>query len=160
MHFRNVMTGQILPTSTHERQGVIDLRQAYIYSGRQCMIDKVAYDVNRPNRIFADGLVSNDDVKDCIFVIWQPKRSKSIFKQSSPNLATKGNLAIFMARSRQEKEEWVWAIQQCIDRLLRPSDTPARQTEPPNSRAARSPTNNQPATTGPQTQDTMSLHTI
>ncbi|CAO3667957.1 unnamed protein product [Umbelopsis ramanniana] len=149
--FRNRMTGQVLPTSTHEHQMAIDLRQTYIYSGRQCLEDKVVYDFERPNRIFADGLVSNDDVKECTFVLWQAKHSTGLFESKKSRLASKGTLFIFMARSRQEKEEWVWAIQQCIDRASRDiKEDPVTSEHNPNE-IPRQPLH---------AQDTTSLYTI
>ncbi|KAI9289624.1 hypothetical protein BC943DRAFT_314787 [Umbelopsis sp. AD052] len=145
------MTGQVLPTSTHEHKMAIDLRQTYVYSGRQCLEDKVVYDFERPNRIFADGLVSNDDVKECIFVLWQARKSSGFFESNKSRLATKGNLLIFMARSRQEKEEWVWAIQQCIDRASKETkEDPVTSEHNPNEIQM------QPL----HTQDTNSLYTI
>lgn len=145
------MTGQVLPTSTHEHQMAIDLRQTYVYSGRQCLEDKVVYDFERPNRIFADGLVSNDDVKECTFVLWRAKHSTGLFESKKSRLASKGSLFIFMARSRQEKEEWVWAIQQCIDRASRDvKEDPVTSEHTPNE-FPRQPLH---------AQDTNSLYTI
>ena len=133
-------TGAEVSHIQHERQGTIDLRSCYIYSGLVTQDDLLyqnqTFDSNHPGshalpRVYLeDGWTSTDDDTMTCFVIWQPQtksffmsseemgkgRKRSALKRVS-RLGMAGRSIVFKARSRAERDHWVMSIGMEIDRL-------------------------------------------
>jgi hypothetical protein len=105
----------------YRQRTIISLKNAYIYSGQECLLDQLVINKNEPLYCFQDGMVTESaQTVDCVFVIW--KKSKrhfiasfreylSLFKLGH-RLGNRGTFWVFKARNRQEKEAWVCALHQ------------------------------------------------
>lgn len=134
------MTGAEVSHIQHDRQGTIELKPCYIYSGLVTQDDLLyqnqTFDSNNPGhhalpRVYLeDGWTSTDEDTMTCFVIWQPQ-TKSFFKASEEmdeggtrsalrrvsRLGVPGRSIVFKARSRAERDHWVMSIGTEIDRL-------------------------------------------
>ena len=145
--------GKQLSHIHHERIANLDLRDCYIYSGllteSDLLYQNQTFDANKPGhhalpRIYLeDGWTSTDEDVMTTFVIWHGK-SKSWFRAEEgaggageqerkegkrtklkrvAKLGSKGRSVVFRARSRVERDHWVLAIRNEIERVqLKESD--------------------------------------
>lgn len=138
--------GKQLSHIHHERIANLDLRDCYIYSGllteSDLLYQNQTFDANKPGhhalpRIYLeDGWTSTDEDVMTTFVIWHGK-AKSWFRAEEgaggagemerkegkrtklkrvAKLGSKGRSVVFRARSRAERDHWVLAIQNEIER--------------------------------------------
>ena len=158
--------GKQLSHIHHERIANLDLRDCYIYSGllteSDLLYQNQTFDANKPGhhalpRIYLeDGWTSTDEDVMTTFVIWHGK-AKSWFRAEEgaggrgeserregkrtklkrvAKLGSKGRSVVFRARSRVERDHWVLAIQNEIERCqVRESDF--RIEEAPNGGKAK-----------------------
>lgn len=139
--------GEQLSNIHHERIANLDLRDCYIYSGllteSDLLYQNQTFDANKPGhhalpRIYLeDGWTSTDEDVMTTFVIWHGK-AKSWFRAEEgaggageqqrkegkrtklkrvAKLGSKGRSVVFRARSRAERDHWVLAIQNEIERV-------------------------------------------
>lgn len=138
-------TGRELPHIHHERIANLDLKDCYIYSGllteSDLLYQNQTFDANKPGhhalpRIYLeDGWTSTDEDVMTTFVVWHGK-SKNWFRAEEgagggeqhanagtrhklkrvAKLGSKGRSVVFRARSRAERDRWVLAIQNEIER--------------------------------------------
>lgn len=115
---RNKMTGQIIPSVYHSLKSSFDLSGTYVYTdnGNQAP-------PRRPARIYLDGLVVPKDEEDnaCTFAIWVPSKRRYYSHKKHKVIVTKqhtlqGKSWLFIARSWQEKDLWVTALNTVLDR--------------------------------------------
>ncbi|KAF2870754.1 meiotically up-regulated gene 56 protein [Massariosphaeria phaeospora] len=139
-------TGKQLAHIHHERLANLDLKDCYIYSGflteSDLLYQNQTFDANKPGhhalpRIYLeDGWTSTDEDLMTTFVVWHGK-SKSWFRAQEgagggekrakegkrtrlkrvAKLGSKGRSLVFRARSRAERDHWVLAIQNEIERV-------------------------------------------
>jgi hypothetical protein len=139
-------TGRQLAHIHHERMANLDLRDCYIYSGllteSDLLYQNQTFDANKPGhhalpRIYLeDGWTSTDEDVMTTFVVWHGK-SKSWFRAEEgagagesarkqgkrtklkrvAKLGSKGRSVVFRARSRAERDHWVLAIQNEIEKV-------------------------------------------
>ncbi|KAF2708610.1 meiotically up-regulated gene 56 protein [Pleomassaria siparia CBS 279.74] len=139
-------TGQELAHIHHERTANLDLKDCYIYSGllteSDLLYQNQTFDANKPGhhalpRIYLeDGWTSTDEDVMTTFVVWHGK-SKSWFRAEEgagggeksakegtrrrlkrvAKLGSKGRSVVFRARSRAERDHWVLAIQNEIEKV-------------------------------------------
>ncbi|KAL5116138.1 hypothetical protein ACEQ8H_005914 [Pleosporales sp. CAS-2024a] len=137
--------GKQLKHIHHERMANLDLKDCYVYSGllteSDLLYQNQTFDANRPGhhalpRIYLeDGWTSTDEDVMTTFVIWHGK-AKSWFRAEEgagggeqqrregkrtrikrvAKLGSKGRSMVFRARSRAERDHWVLAIQNEIER--------------------------------------------
>ncbi len=85
-------------------------------------------------RIYPDGMYCCDDDDECTFVIWQGEQKTYLGKDEKKSrngislkkktmLDYPGKVWAFRARSRIEREEWVWAINVEIERAWKETIT-------------------------------------
>ncbi|CAN9192721.1 unnamed protein product [Alternaria alternata] len=138
--------GKQLAHIHHERIANLDLKDCYIYSGllteNDLLYQNQTFDANKPGhhalpRIYLeDGWTSTDEDVMTTFVIWHGK-AKSWFRAEEgagggeqnrkegkrtklkrvAKLGSKGRSVVFRARSRAERDHWVLAIQNEIERI-------------------------------------------
>ncbi|KAH7128580.1 Pleckstrin homology domain-containing protein [Dendryphion nanum] len=138
--------GRQLAHIHHERIANLDLKDCYIYSGllteSDLLYQNQTFDANKPGhhalpRIYLeDGWTSTDEDVMTTFVVWHGK-SKSWFRAEEgagageqkaktgkrsklkrvAKLGSKGRSVVFRARSRAERDHWVLAIQNEIERV-------------------------------------------
>ncbi|KAJ4336671.1 hypothetical protein N0V87_005233 [Didymella glomerata] len=138
--------GKQLKHIHHERIANLDLRDCYVYSGllteSDLLYQNQTFDANKPGhhalpRIYlGDGWTSTDEDVMTTFVIWHGK-AKSWFRAEEgagggeqerkegkrtrikrvAKLGSKGRSVVFRARSRAERDHWVLAIQNEIERV-------------------------------------------
>lgn len=138
--------GKQLAHIHHERIANLDLKDCYIYSGllteSDLLYQNQTFDANKPGhhalpRIYLeDGWTSTDEDVMTTFVIWHGK-AKSWFRAEEgagggeqsrkegkrtkmkrvAKLGSKGRSMVFRARSRAERDHWVLAIQNEIERV-------------------------------------------
>ncbi|KAL6704941.1 hypothetical protein ACN47E_007486 [Coniothyrium glycines] len=138
--------GKQLAHIHHERIANLDLKDCYIYSGllteNDLLYQNQTFDANKPGhhalpRIYLeDGWTSTDEDVMTTFVIWHGK-AKSWFRAEEgagggeqdrkegkrtklkrvAKLGSKGRSVVFRARSRAERDHWVLAIQNEIERV-------------------------------------------
>ncbi|KAF2027047.1 hypothetical protein EK21DRAFT_115168 [Setomelanomma holmii] len=138
--------GKQLKHIHHERIANLDLKDCYIYSGllteNDLLYQNQTFDANKPGhhalpRIYLeDGWTSTDEDVMTTFVIWHGK-AKSWFRAEEgagggeqqrkegkrtrikrvAKLGSKGRSVVFRARSRAERDHWVLAIQNEIERV-------------------------------------------
>ena len=138
--------GKQLAHIHHERIANLDLKDCYIYSGflteSDLLYQNQTFDANKPGhhalpRIYLeDGWTSTDEDVMTTFVIWHGK-AKSWFRAEEgagggeqqrkerkgtklkrvAKLGSKGRAVVFRARSRAERDHWVLAIQNEIERV-------------------------------------------
>jgi hypothetical protein len=141
-------TGQELAHIHHERIANLDLKDCYIYSGllteSDLLYQNQTFDANKPGhhalpRVYLeDGWTSTDEDVMTTFVVWHGK-SKSWFRAEEgagggeksakdgkrktlkrvAKLGSKGRSVVFRARSRAERDHWVLAIQNEIEKVQR-----------------------------------------
>lgn len=117
----NMEQREPLPIYKKRRQ-LTHLDTSYIYSGDECILDKLLVNSNNkqePYRLYKDGVVSGGNkTSECVFVIWQIAKRHivpnlreymSLFKMGH-RLGNRGSCWVFKARNRQERDEWVWAL--------------------------------------------------
>jgi len=136
-------TGAVLRYIHNERVDALDLRDCYVYSGRQTLHDMVYsprnFDNSNPGRrglprIYADdGWTSTDEDSATCFVVWHSRR-KGWFRSEEEHLkdhhgrkrgglrrvtalGAEGRGVVFKARSRAERDQWVMSIATEIERL-------------------------------------------
>jgi len=68
-----------------------------------------------------DGWTSVDDDLSCAFVVWHAKKQFTFGwpfskNNTTPNVGLPGDIIVFMARSRPERDMWVSALGQEINR--------------------------------------------
>ena len=141
-------TGEIIPSTHHQLQAVLDLRDCYVYSGLLTESDLLyqnrAFDSNHPGRhalprIYrSDGWTSADEDMATCFVIWHGLR-KSYFRtpdeerdgdgsgkrrryRQVSRLGVPGRSIVFKTRSRAERDRWVLSTEAEIDRLQQSED--------------------------------------
>ncbi|EEP75349.1 predicted protein [Uncinocarpus reesii 1704] len=138
-------TGEQLPHTHHFRQGILDLRDCYVYSGiitsEDLLYQHQTFDSNlpgqheRPRMYTGDGWTSSDEDTATCFVIWHATR-KALFRaelgekgkikrrrwRQVSALGVPGKSIVFKARSRAERDLWVLAIATEIDRLQQRED--------------------------------------
>ncbi|KAF1835908.1 meiotically up-regulated gene 56 protein [Decorospora gaudefroyi] len=137
--------GKQLAHIHHERIANLELKDCYIYSGllteSDLLYQNQTFDANKPGhhalpRIYLeDGWTSTDEDVMTTFVIWHGK-AKSWFRAEEgagggeqsrkegkrmklkrvAKLGSKGRSVVFRARSRAERDHWVLAIQNEIER--------------------------------------------
>ncbi|KAF2127693.1 hypothetical protein P153DRAFT_432772 [Dothidotthia symphoricarpi CBS 119687] len=139
-------TGKQLAHIHHERIANLDLRDCYIYSGllteSDLLYQNQTFDANKPGhnalpRIYLeDGWTSTDEDVMTTFVIWhgkakswfraeegagageqQRKEGKTTRLKRVAKLGSKGRSVVFRARSRAERDHWVLAVQNEIERV-------------------------------------------
>ena len=137
--------GLALPRIHHKKTRSIDLRHCYVYSGlmvdSELMYQTTTLDPHLGYRVlpkmFKDGWTSVDDdlsyvcllrcwLVRCAFVVWHGQRRFTFQKQDQQNangdkhkiasVGLPGNIIVFMARSRLERDMWVSALGQEISR--------------------------------------------
>ncbi|QRW06517.1 nuclear pore complex protein [Ceratobasidium sp. AG-Ba] len=128
-------------TSYHHHSRTINLADAYVYSGQIAMRSLPrAAGVDSRQRIprrYQDGLESDDrqvpfSEEDTTFIIWYrphsihkptdpllPPETASKYEPAVAPLGGKHNLLICKARSRLERDAWVWALNIEIERVSR-----------------------------------------
>ncbi|KAG8696385.1 hypothetical protein FRC09_008543, partial [Ceratobasidium sp. 395] len=141
-HLFHVLTGghlilfHITPNvaSYHHHSRTINLVDAYVYSGQIAMrsLPRAAGVDSRQKipRRYQDGLESDDSEEDTTFIIWY--RPHNVHKPADPLLPSepapksepiiaplsgKHNLLICKARSRLERDAWVWVLNTEIERV-------------------------------------------
>ncbi|CAG8520002.1 7697_t:CDS:2 [Funneliformis mosseae] len=140
LYTRSSLSGTAKRQNFHKRRGCIHLTDCYVYSGGITENDLLYSSSSRYNisdngthklpRIYPDGMYCFDDDEECTFVIWQgeqkyclerdkEKSRNSICLKKTTTLDRPGNIWVFRARSRIEREEWVWAINVEIERALK-----------------------------------------
>ncbi|GAN07400.1 hypothetical protein MAM1_0159d06897 [Mucor ambiguus] len=102
-----------------KKRVLLYLKDAYVYSGDECILDKYEQEKVEPLRFYKDGIVTGGSkTSECIFVIWQIAKRRfvpnvreymSIFKLGH-RLGNRGRCWVFKARSKQERDEWVEAL--------------------------------------------------
>lgn len=114
---RNKVTGQIIPSVFHAKKRTHDLTGSYVY------IDNHAAPVQRPSRMYEDGLVvpKDEETTSCIFSIWLPAKRKYFSRKQQKVIVTNqhtlhGKSWMFTARTKQDKELWISAIRAVLDR--------------------------------------------
>ncbi|KAI9283622.1 hypothetical protein BC943DRAFT_361897 [Umbelopsis sp. AD052] len=115
---RSKLSGRMLQSVYHGRKNTHDLTGSYVYTDNDN--DTV---VRRPARMYSDGLVTPRDNEDdaCLFSLWIPlthkfyshKRKKMIITQKH---TLKGKPWTFMARTKEDKNIWITAINAVLDR--------------------------------------------
>ncbi|KAH7385489.1 Pleckstrin homology domain-containing protein [Phaeosphaeria sp. MPI-PUGE-AT-0046c] len=138
--------GEQLKHIHHERIANLDLKDCYVYSGllteSDLLYQNQTFDANKPGhhalpRIYLeDGWTSTDEDVMTTFVIWHGK-AKSWFRAEEgagggeqerrvgkrsrikrvAKLGSTGRSVVFRARSRAERDHWVLAIQNEIERV-------------------------------------------
>lgn len=125
---RTEVSGAITLTIAHDLDFDINLSNCYVYSGRPTIEDLTytSQSIEKENfapggyrhipRMYADGLITNDDDESCSFSIFKSRRHEN---HSQMTKKCKGTIYVFRARNRQEKEEWVLALNIVVERLVR-----------------------------------------
>ncbi|KAF1930182.1 meiotically up-regulated gene 56 protein [Didymella exigua CBS 183.55] len=138
--------GKQLTHIHHERIANLDLRDCYVYSGlvteHDLLYQNQTFDANQPGhhalpRVYPlDGWTSTDEDVMTTFVIWHGK-ARSWFRAEQgagggeqvrkegkrgrvkrvAKLGSKGRSVVFRARSRAERDHWVLAVQNEIERV-------------------------------------------
>lgn len=108
-----------------KRRQLIQPENAYVYSGDECILDKLLTTRqsknNEPSRYYKDGEIPGGyKTSECVFVIWQIAKRHFVpnireyisLLKLGHRLGNRGSCWVFKARSRQERDEWVWALHQ------------------------------------------------
>lgn len=107
---RNIQ-GRPVPLVYHRRLETIHLRDLYLFTADGCSqyLDgntkgrfDPAGDQSQVARIYRDGLISHDDPEDCTFALWKQK----LAPKGQAGLGNKGQVYVFQARSRLERDLW------------------------------------------------------
>ncbi len=124
---------RITGTSLYHRRGkVLHLLDSYVCSGYFAAqyLPEGQYDPDSPPlpRRYQDGLESNDQDEDTLFMLWSYKKERVALNVSSKNippLSAKRQIFVFRTRSKLERDAWVWAIKAEVEKAAR--DVPARE---------------------------------
>ncbi|CDK29691.1 unnamed protein product [Kuraishia capsulata CBS 1993] len=141
MFRRSARDSTIKPTTYYRRYMSIPLKDCYIYSGESTALDllkrNTTFDHLHPGhhslpRVYPDGWKSSEEEPSRCFTIWFG--SKRVLVQNSKDndgnpgiiravnrLGVTGRSAVFMARSRQERDIWATNIFVEIERFSAPS---------------------------------------
>lgn len=130
--YRRTLGGIPMDKVDYERFRDIPLKEAYVYSGNIAESDILTRDEMSDlcsdrvvPRIYKDGWKSAESETLRCIILWFP-RKKAVTTKSSTKLRTvnrlgvSGHRYIFVARSRQEKEQWVMALSHEIEKLVEP----------------------------------------
>lgn len=114
---RNKVTGQIIPSVYHAKKRIHNLTGSYVY------IDNHAAPLQRPARMYEDGLVvpKDEESTSCTFSLWLPSKRKYFSRRQQKVIVTNqhtlhGKSWMFTARTKQDKELWISAIRAVLDR--------------------------------------------
>ncbi|KAG1413431.1 hypothetical protein G6F58_007497 [Rhizopus delemar] len=118
-------------SGNHHRKGAIDTAGCYFYSGVDCSKKKKGTNMTEINekmvKVYSSGLATDDAILACIFSIWKPKLRKyysprqhrlRVYGQDQ-RLNSNGQTITFLAESRQEKEEWIHALNSVAEHMMR-----------------------------------------
>ncbi|KAF3917368.1 hypothetical protein ABW21_db0203034 [Orbilia brochopaga] len=128
--------GEPLDCIHQQKRHEVSLRDAYVYSGSatesQLLYQNQTFDSNNPGRhtlprVYEDGWMSTDEDAMTCFVVWHGAKRTSIKSKDDEGkrskvkrvtaLGSRGKSMVFKARSRQERDLWVMAINVEIERL-------------------------------------------
>ncbi|KAJ6257044.1 hypothetical protein Dda_7928 [Drechslerella dactyloides] len=128
--------GEPLDCIHQQKRHEVSLRDAYVYSGSatesQLLYQNQTFDSNNPGRhalprVYDDGWMSSDEDAMTCFVVWHGAKRTSIKSRDDEGkrgkvkrvtaLGSTGKSMVFKARSRQERDLWVMAINVEIERL-------------------------------------------
>ncbi|GAA5816878.1 hypothetical protein MFLAVUS_010412 [Mucor flavus] len=116
----NTQQREMVSMYDKQRQ-LIHLKDSFVYSGDECILDKLLFQAKskEPARYYADGAVTGGEkTSECVFVIWQIAKRHFVpnFREYlsllkiGHRLGNRGSSWVFKARSKQERDEWVWAL--------------------------------------------------
>ncbi|GAA5883845.1 hypothetical protein JCM16303_007411 [Sporobolomyces ruberrimus] len=128
-HVDRDMYGQPLPSPYHRRKFTLSLRDCYVYSGSLTSgflagsTNTAAWEPANGNQhrfprcyMATDGLRTVDDEEDCTFVIVRTKHGGD---GKNKKLNQKGVVRVYRARSKLERDQFVYTLNSAIERLLR-----------------------------------------
>lgn len=136
--YDRTVSGKIKERVDHRRYKSIDLSDSscYVYSGPITEADMLkgrdkSFDAQNPGshfipRVYADGWKSNEDEGFRCFVLWfgkkrpiknHAKKSQKLKLRLANRLGVSGTSMVFLTRSRQERDLWVLALNQEIERV-------------------------------------------
>lgn len=121
------VSGRLRQTNFHRRKRVDYLQDAHILVGSLAVDGIVGKGgtsereqvdgFGRPvSRLYPDGLISDDAKEDCSLAILWPKQNKD-----GKRLGRKAKYLILRARSKVERDEWVYSLGVEIERIVRSS---------------------------------------
>ncbi|GAA5975175.1 hypothetical protein JCM5350_000168 [Sporobolomyces pararoseus] len=123
------MYGHPLPSPYHRRKFTLSLRDCYVYSGSLTApflagsTATAAWEPANGNQhrfprcyTTTDGLRTVDDEEDCTFVIVRTKHGGD---GKNKKLNQKGVVRVYRARSKLERDQFVYTLNSAIERLLR-----------------------------------------
>ncbi|GAA5963604.1 hypothetical protein JCM21900_000304 [Sporobolomyces salmonicolor] len=127
--FQRNLYGQPLATPYHRRKFTLSLRDCYCYSGSLTAAlfhgtaNTTAWDpANTTQHHFprcyttTDGLRTTDDDEDCTFVLLRMRHGGH---GTAKKFGQKGVARVYRARSKVERDQFVYALNCAIERLLR-----------------------------------------
>ncbi|KAI9015843.1 hypothetical protein CLU79DRAFT_334790 [Phycomyces nitens] len=90
----------------------LSVSKAYVYTSPSCVKDMIrtkARNQSVPPKMFEDGMTESSHAIQLLFVVYQPPDPTNswIRRKISPK-----SVWIFQARDKEEKEAWVWALDQ------------------------------------------------
>ncbi|KAH8918424.1 hypothetical protein BT69DRAFT_1225419 [Atractiella rhizophila] len=105
----------------HQRKNITSLKDCYVYTGRMVNIRYKANSRFNPAnlqsnnfpRIYPDGLMSIDAEDECTFVIFRK------ISNDGKGLGKRGTARVMRARSKVERDEWVFALNTELEKLVR-----------------------------------------
>jgi hypothetical protein len=110
-------------TLYEKKRLLVSLNNAYVYSGDECLLDQLIAQQHKekiePLRYYKDGQITGGNkTSECVFVIWQIAKRHFVpnFREYlsllklGHRLGNRGSCWVFKARSKQERDEWVWAL--------------------------------------------------
>ncbi|KAF9077592.1 Pleckstrin homology domain-containing protein [Rhodocollybia butyracea] len=126
IHFR-VSPKSILHSSAKKK---ISLVNAYVTSGylasQMLPTGEINPDASNVPRRYADGLETDDQEEERLFVVWYTKAPATASSSDAQSIATDGpplnvkrKFAIFRTRSKLERDVWVWALNIAIEKIVR-----------------------------------------
>ncbi|CAO3697775.1 unnamed protein product [Rhizopus stolonifer] len=119
--------------NNHERKGAIDTAGCYFYSGVDCSKKRKGSNMARIyehyTKAYPSGLITGDTLMTCVFSIWKPmlrkyfspKQQRLRVYHQDQRLNSEGQNIMFLAESRQEKEEWIFALNSVAEHMMRAS---------------------------------------
>lgn len=116
----NTQQREMVPMYDKQRQ-LVHLKDSFVYSGDECVLDKLLSQAKskEPARYYGDGSVTGGEkTSECVFVIWQIAKRHLVpnFREYlsllkiGHRLGNRGSCWVFKARSKQERDEWIWAL--------------------------------------------------
>ncbi|KAI0070145.1 hypothetical protein K474DRAFT_1687553 [Panus rudis PR-1116 ss-1] len=139
------------PAMHHRRHLTVNLLDAYIVSGYFAAqhLPSGQYNPDNPPlaRRYRDGLESDENEEDTLFMLWYRPNvpseeslhspssdekdtgegTKEMKRKDVPPLKAKRKLGVFRTRSKLERDAWVWAINAEIERCVRRPGAKARE---------------------------------